>query len=101
MASKYLQFVNGLNDAVAPFDRELDRLRETERAADLEDGETNDRLFKEFTTANRHRAIAIAEYAGIPSTPTALSELYLATCGVSSAYAYKVMGDLPDDYCAD
>ena len=102
MTSKYLQFVNGLDDAVAPFDREIDRLREAELAADPADTETYERLFNELIVANRHREIAIAEYAGIPSTSAALAELHAATCGSRrSAYAYKVMDDLPDDYCGD
>ena len=102
MTSKYLQFVNGLDDAVAPFDREIDRLREAELAADPADTETYERLFNELIVANRHREIAIAEYAGIPSTSVALAELHAATCGSRrSAYAYKVMDDLPDDYCGD
>ena len=102
MASKYLQFVKGLDDAVAPFDSEIDRLREAYMAADSADSETYERLLNELITAKRHREIAISEYAGIPSTATALSELHLATCGIRrSAYACKVMRDLPDDYCAD
>jgi hypothetical protein len=102
MTSKYLQFVHGLDHAVAPFEREIDRLREAELTADPADTEAYDRLFNELIVAKRHYDIAKAEYAGIPSTPNALAELDLATCGLRrSAYAYMVMDDLPDDYCAD
>ena len=100
--TKYGQFMHGFEEAVAPFDREIDSLHEAKEAADPADSETYERLFNELIVANRHREIAIAEYAGIPSTSVALAELHRATCGSrTSAYAYMVMDDLPDDYCAD
>ena len=100
--TKYLQFMQGFRNAVAPFDCKIKSLHQAQENADPADSATYERLFNELVTAELRKEIAIAEYAGIPSTSVALAELQAATCGFhGSAYAYKVLDDLPSDYCAD
>jgi hypothetical protein len=96
--TKYLAFMEGYEEVVAPFEQEFIRLRETEDNPDMDFMQFIERM----AMVERHRDIAIAEYAGIPSTRRALDELHAATCGSRrSAYAYIVLDELPDDYCAD
>jgi hypothetical protein len=90
--------MKGYEKVVAPFEQEFIRLRKTEDDPDMDFMQ----FIQHMAMVERHRDIAIAEYAGIPSTRRALDELHAATCGSRrSAYAYIVLDELPDDYCAD
>ena len=93
--------MDGYKNVVAPFEEEFRRLVEIENTDGLSE-ETYEQTTQQMGLIQRQRDIAIAEYAGIPSTRRALDELHSAACGNrSSAYAYMVLDELPDDYCAD
>jgi len=100
--TKYAGFMSGYKAVVDPINDKIKRLIDTLEDDQSLDSETWGQMYRQLPILQRQRDVAIAEYAGIPFTERALSELHSATTGSRrSAYAYKVLDELPENYCAD